>query len=316
MLRTNPDKLQNFHDQRFERSPREGLVRIVALGGSSVNWIDSNVSRWRRSISTRLPGQEEVQVINCGGTSYGSHRLVLVAKEVLTYDVDVLAIYMGHNEFQELEQLQLAYLDTLALQKLASHSGLYRVIRDFVARRQIHLLERAAEQGTLAEAKPELLRIEHRDFTAEEIAERTAEFRRNLERIVKMAHSHGARVVLGTVPSNYMNPELPPEKHAEWKEIQALYDAGEWEAGKERVGNLLTELPRSQSSPLENGIIREIAEAYDTGLADVEAAIIAAEPHGVPGEKFFNDHCHLNEAGNNILEKVFEDAIVATLSED
>ena len=48
-------------------------------------------------------------------------------------------------------------------------------------------------------------------------------------------------------------------------------------------------------------------------LADVEAAVIAAEPHGVPGETLFNDHCHLNPAGNALLVRVYEKEILRAL---
>ena len=32
-----------------------------------------------------------------------------------------------------------------------------------------------------------------------------------------------------------------------------------------------------------------------------------AEPHHIPGETLFNDHCHLNEKGNEILLQTFFD---------
>ncbi|NLV40506.1 MAG: hypothetical protein GXY15_04670 [Candidatus Hydrogenedentes bacterium] len=48
-------------------------------------------------------------------------------------------------------------------------------------------------------------------------------------------------------------------------------------------------------------------------LADVEAAVTAAEPHGVPGETLFNDHCHLNPAGNALLARTYEKEILRAL---
>ncbi|HRZ16716.1 MAG TPA: SGNH/GDSL hydrolase family protein, partial [Candidatus Hydrogenedentes bacterium] len=71
--------------------------------------------------------------------------------------------------------------------------------------------------------------------------------------------------------------------------------------------------PRHQSSDLENAILRELAAENGVPLADVEAAVIAAEPHGVPGETLFNDHCHLNPAGNALLVRVYEKEILRAL---
>jgi hypothetical protein len=42
------------------------------------------------------------EVINCGGVSYGSWRLVAVLKEVLQYAPDLIILATGENEFLEI----------------------------------------------------------------------------------------------------------------------------------------------------------------------------------------------------------------------
>ena len=52
-----------------------------------------------------------------------------------------------------------------------------------------------------------------------------------------------------------------------------------------------------------------MAEKYKVPLADVEQAIIAAEPHQIPGETLFSDRCHLDGDGNAILTATYEKVI-------
>src|SRR5690606_14658222 len=40
-------------------------------------------------------------VVNCGGVSYASYRLVPILEEVLGYDPDLLVVCTGQNEFLE-----------------------------------------------------------------------------------------------------------------------------------------------------------------------------------------------------------------------
>jgi hypothetical protein len=43
--------------------------------------------------------------------------------------------------------------------------------------------------------------------------------------------------------------------------------------------------------------------------------VIAAEPHHIPGETLFDDWCHLNDAGREIMAAAFEEQ-VGTLLDD
>ena len=65
----------------------------------------------------------------------------------------------------------------------------------------------------------------------------------------------------------------------------------------------------------ENQIIRASAARYHVPLADVEALIIAKEPHGVPGETLFTDHCHLNEVGRSHWIRAYEPLIDQVVAE-
>jgi len=76
---------------------------------------------------------------------------------------------------------------------------------------------------------------------------------------------------------------------------------------------VLRESTRHQASDAENEIIVRLAERHGLPLADVEGAIMAAEPNGVPGETLFSDRCHVTEEGKVILMDTYEPLIAGAL---
>ena len=316
-MTTNPDKLVSFRDESFAKIKPPRTLRIFALGGSSVNYakpfFDDMARRLKESLKARY---DAVEVIDCGGLSYGSHRLVLIAREVVQYDPDLLLFYEAHNEFEEMQQLQLANLPAAGTQRALAHSALYRFIRDLLARRQISRLEGEKRQRDLANSLPDASKSWMHQFTPAEIAGRMQAYRENLAAIVRLCREHGVRIVLGSVPSNLVKPSLPGPEGARYeKEVLPLFAAGAWEQGAALGREILKNAsPRHQSSDVENGIIRGVCRDLDVPLADVEAAVIAAEPHRVPGETLFSDHCHLNGEGNKILAAVYGQKILDLLA--
>ena len=219
-------------------------------------------------------------------------------------------VYSGHNEFEELEQLELAALETLPIQRILSHSALFRFIRDSIASHKIEQLKEAHNRRILEESVPDAARTWGHVFSPGEIAERMENFRKNLSLIVAMCRERNVPVVIGSVPSNLWKPSLPGETGERYEaEAVARFKAGDYAGGLEAGRALLRAAPRHQASDEENAVIRETAKEYGLPFADVEQAVIEAEPHGVPGETLFNDHCHLNAEGNGILIAQYEKEI-------
>lgn len=316
-LMTAPNKTLKVHDQhlfrpqRFLREKPAGVLRAFFLGGSSVNYLDYELPLLEERLASELDAFHTVEIINCGGLSYGSHRLVLIAAEVLQYAPDLLLIYSGHNEFEELEQFKLAKPWSAPLQDLLSHAAVFRIIRDRMTALQVSRLQRERNARILEESIPDSSRAWGYAFSDQELAQRMNTYQENLAHILEMARNRGVRTVIGTVPSNLVRPALHGEPGARYEaEVLPMFAAGNHEAGKERAQEILSSVPRHQSSSAENAIIREAAR-HASALADVEEAVTAREPHGVPGETLFGDHCHLNPEGNSILIETFEQAILA-----
>ncbi len=316
-VETNPAKRVSFKEQRFLYEKPDRTLRIFALGGSSVNYLDYEFSQLRQALQTALADRyNEVEVINCGGLSYGTHRLVSVAAEILEYAPDVLLIYSGHNEFEEVQQMHLAGLRYAPTQRVLSSSALFRFLRDQWAQRRITALRDAQKNRAMAASVPDSSKAWLHVFTPEEIQERMNAFKKNLETILSLANENGIPVIVGTVPSNLFRPNLPGKDGAAYEEVIALFNQGRHEEGLRLGREILRKAsPRHQSSDAENEIIRQVAREQGAFLADVEAAILAMEPNGIPGQTLFNDHCHLNPEGNSILRNLYQEKILECLSQ-
>lgn len=314
-METNPDKRVSFQHQRFLRAKPPRSLRIFALGGSSVNYLDYEFSQLREALRNGLADRyDNVEIINCGGLSYGSHRLVLVASEIMQYSPDLVLVYSGHNEFEEVQQMHLAGLRHVAAGRVLARSALFRWIRDWWARRQIAALKEARDLREIAVSIPDSSKAWLHVFTPEEIQERMGAFKANLATIAGLCRQYTIPMVLGTVPSNLFRPNLPGEDGALYEEVIALFHQGDVGAGLRRGRELLRNAsPRHQSSDYENEIIREVAREQGVFLVDVEAAVIEAEPSGIPGQTLFNDHCHLNPEGNRILRMLYQEKILKIL---
>ncbi len=316
-LITHPNKTVAFQNQRFPRQKQAGTLRIFFLGGSSVNYVHYELPDLAERLKKQLtPKYKEVEIINCGGLSYGTHRLVLIAREIINYEPDLIMIYSAHNEFEEIEQLHLARVQTTTLQRMLYASGMMRFIRDRFAKYKISQLEAEHNRRMLTQSLPDAGKGWNHVFTPEEIAERMEKYKQNLNEIISLCKEKGIKVIIATVPSNYIKPNLMGKSAEEYEQVLQLVKEEKYKEAYELGRKIIRETsPRHQSSDLENNIVKELAEQHDIPVADVLSAVEQAEPHHIPGETLFNDHCHLNSTGNKIMIHTFEEKVMQVLSQ-
>lgn len=94
-----------FCPQSFRAVKPQGTYRVFCLGGSTVQGrpfaVETSFTTFMRfHLETAVPAVDW-EVINCGGISYASYRLVPILEEVLRYDPDLIVLCTGHNEFLE-----------------------------------------------------------------------------------------------------------------------------------------------------------------------------------------------------------------------
>jgi lysophospholipase L1-like esterase len=99
------DRQVFFCPDRFLASKPPGEFRIFCLGGSTVQGrpyaIETSFTTWLELSLHAAEPQRRFEVVNCGGISYASYRLVPILDEVLQHQPDLIIVYTGHNEFLE-----------------------------------------------------------------------------------------------------------------------------------------------------------------------------------------------------------------------
>ena len=105
-FQTATNRTNYFVRDRFPVVKTEGTFRIFCLGGSTVQGrpysIETGFPKWLQlSLEARQPDRKW-EVINCGGISYASYRLVPILRECLEhYEPDLIVLCTGQNEFLE-----------------------------------------------------------------------------------------------------------------------------------------------------------------------------------------------------------------------
>lgn len=262
-------------------------------------------------LNLKFQGKCRLEIVNVGGCGYGTHRLIPVVAEMLSYEPDVIWFHEANNEFEEVEQLQFAYPWTVPLQRLLFKSAFCRFVRDRLVSGRLSRFQRAKNQQLLGLPPEQNGSWERKEYTPAQIGERMQVFKKNLRLIVEMCKNRNVPLILSTVPSNLCKPRLNDQATAD--RIREYFNAGCFEEGERYAREVLRTSARHQASDTENNIIRKVAAECGIPLADVEARIIAAEPHHVPGETLFEDHCHLNSDGRWIFIETFIEQLLKIL---
>lgn len=102
---TAEERLSAFRPQSFAATKGPETLRVFCLGGSTVQGrpysVETSFTTWLElNLRAARPGADS-EVINCGGISYATYRLVPIMQELLEHEPDLFIIYTGHNEFLE-----------------------------------------------------------------------------------------------------------------------------------------------------------------------------------------------------------------------
>ncbi len=94
-----------FQPESFAAHKGPTEFRVFCLGGSTVQGrpysIETSFTTWLELSLNATDPSRDWEVVNCGGVSYASYRLLPIMKEVLAHEPDLFIIYTGHNEFLE-----------------------------------------------------------------------------------------------------------------------------------------------------------------------------------------------------------------------
>ena len=209
---TAPNKLGWFNQQRFLGKKPPGAYRIFSLGGSTTYgrpYDDAaSFSGWLREFLNEADSSRSWEVINAGGVSYASYRVVKLMEELLSYEPDLFIIYSGHNEFLERRTYPDLIEAPAALTEIGgwlSRTRIYAAGSRIVSGLEETSTEAPGATVLTSEVDTILARSigpqdYHRDDRFREQV--IAHYRFNLNRMLEMARSAGTEVFLVTPASN------------------------------------------------------------------------------------------------------------------
>ncbi len=238
------NKLKFFNPQQFVADKPAGTYRIFCAGGSTTfgRPYDDMTSfcGWLRAMLPKADPSRKWELINVGGVSYASYRVAVLMEELIQYEPDLFIIYSGHNEFLEHRTYGRVVGTPAAVRGLGaimSRTRTYTAIK-----RAVDVLGGSSDVGTdkrtylpgevetilESSAGPESYR---RDAELREQV--LGHYRYNLMRMVDIARSVGAKVILITPASNLRHCSPFKSQH---REGLSNPHRNNWQAQFDRAG--------------------------------------------------------------------------------
>jgi tetratricopeptide (TPR) repeat protein len=271
-----------FCSESFSARKPANEFRIFCLGGSTVQGnpfaIETSFTTWLEiSLQTAAP-ERKWEVVNCGGISYASYRLLPILEEVLTRQADLIIVYTGQNEFLEDRTYgHIKYTPAVLAraQQTASQLRTFTLLREGLLRLRGRSTQQPLDQRPILPNEVEaLLDFEgglnqyHRDDKWRQDV--MVHYDYNLRRMVQLAHDAG-------VPLLLMNPvcnlrDCPPFK-SEHRAGMTAADLANWESLWEQARQLYaSDLPQAQAlleqalaiDDQHAGLHYELAKCYET----------------------------------------------------
>ena len=95
----------HFRPDSFATVKPPDEFRIFCIGDSTVQgnpWsIETSFTTWLELSLNAADPSRRWRVVNCGGISYASYRMVPILEELLQHEPDLFIIHCSHNEFLE-----------------------------------------------------------------------------------------------------------------------------------------------------------------------------------------------------------------------
>lgn len=206
-------KLAWFNYQEFEVDKPDDGYRIFSFGGSTTfgrpYGYETAFSNWLRILLSNADPSTPYEVVNVGGVSYASYRIVNLMKEMVGYDPDLFIVYTGHNEFLEertysdiLEEPPIVTRLRAQLHRSRSYSLARSAWQNIQGRQREEADQRFQMSGEVTAILDQTFGLEQYRRDPEKTEAILHHFRLNLEKMVDIAEDRGVRLVFVVPPSN------------------------------------------------------------------------------------------------------------------
>ncbi|MEP3481284.1 MAG: hypothetical protein ABJZ55_18735 [Fuerstiella sp.] len=212
-----------FASDSFSKMVTAKTKRIFVLGGSTVQGrpysVPTSFPTCMQAGLKTAAEQYDWDVVNCGGVSYASYRLLPILDEVLSYDPAAIVLCAGHNEFLEFMTYRDAVqaIDTFGESAVGwSNLATVRVLRSWVSEpdaaadvRQSQVTSKPlpTEVDALLD-QSDGWQLYHRDGLDRDRIHR--QFRRNIQRMVTVCRERQVPLLLVSPVINLR--DCPPFK--------------------------------------------------------------------------------------------------------
>jgi hypothetical protein len=237
--------------------------RIFCFGGSTVHGRPYGVAtafpKWMELELAHQEPNRVHEVVNVGGISYASFRIVPMVREVLTYQPDAIVVATGHNEFLE-DRTYGQVKQRGWLRRRLDGLRLVSVGRSWLAKPEA---KKSGEDSQAGKFKTRLDAVNgYASYRRDAIWQKQVieQFRASLREVVRLCEKAGVPLVLVQLGSNLR--DCPPFK-SEHRADLSVADEQAWQKLFER-GTELTE-----------GDPRAALQAYEAAAAiDDEFALL------------------------------------------
>ena len=216
---TSPSRTKYFREDSFSVAKPANEFRIFVFGGSTVQGnpfsIETSFPTYLQLALENADPSRPWKVVNCGGVSYASYRLVPIMQECLAYEPDLFIFCEGHNEFLEdvsYASVRETPVAVSATFRLLNRLRTFRLLRASV----LHLTVSDAASNkseSAATVRPVLtsdvdtlldhdggLAVYHRNDS--HAASVVSHFRINLQRMTDLCRQHDLPLLMILPPSN------------------------------------------------------------------------------------------------------------------
>lgn len=275
------DRIMTWDDLDFQVPVKKdpGAFRVFVFGSSAI-YGPRNASRVLETmLRAAAPGVRwEFYSAACPGMN--SNTMWAAARACARLQPDLFLVYMGNNEAVG------PYGPTTPL---GAHPLLWRmpVIHALIGMSDLRLVQWAGGSGPKPWLVPDKTAIASMTPGVTQNSAAVAHYQSNLEAMCGAGLSAGARIVLCTLTSN------------------------------RRLGGVpVPDSPLPEPMPTINGALRGVTARHASAgvvLCDVEAALAAASPDGLPGYDLFCDNVHFTFDGNYAVASAMYDSVRSTL---